>query len=184
MSHTAFTSGVAVVALFLGGCQYLPDYAMLQAEENEAEADVVCGEEPSFVVDACLLPDWVAFGLASQRGDHHWRRDKLQELEGNQSASVSERELARAVALAWGTERQWAQASELYRRHIDQAPADLQPLLRYWLNELEGRRSVANQAERSRSQLSALQQEKAELAEKLEALTTIEQNINLRQQSP
>lgn len=43
---------------------------------------------------------------------------------------------------------------------------------------------MASQTERSRSQLSALQQEKAELAEKLEALTTIEQNINLRQQSP
>ncbi|WP_444678454.1 hypothetical protein [Halomonas sp. E19] len=184
MNPTAFNAGVVAVALVLGGCQYLPDYALLQDEENEAEVDVVCGGEPSFVEGACLLPDWVAFGLASQRGDHHWRRDKLQELEGRQGIDVSERELVRAVALAWGTERQWAQASELYRAHIDQAPADLQPLLRYWLNELEGRRAMASQTERSRSQLSALQQEKAELAEKLEALTTIEQNINLRQQSP
>ena len=64
----------------------------------------------------------------------------------------------------------------------------LQPLLRYWLNELEGRRSIKGRLEQARGELAegrreALEEENAALAEKLEALTAIEQSINLRQQT-
>lgn len=173
--------GACLMALWLAGCQWLPEQPFSQAEAPAMEVSPVCeAEVPAFTDDACLLPDWVAFGLASQRGDRDWRSDMLQRLEGSQA----ERRLARAVVLAWGSERQWDQASELYKADLSEAPTELQPLLRYWLNELEGRRAMAGRLARSASELAELEAENAELAEKLEALTAIERSINLRQQSP
>ncbi len=75
----------------------------------------------------------------------------LTRLEG-ESAS---RRLARAVALSWGSQGQWERASELYKADLSAAPVTLQPLLRYWLNELEGRRARAgrlNAAESAQAQ--------------------------------
>lgn len=176
--------------LWLAGCELMPEspFAVPQgrtasevAAAGECQADV-----PGFSDEACLLPDWVAFGLAAQRGDRTWREAMLTRLEG----SATERRLARAVALSWGSERQWDQASELYKADLAAAPVALQPLLRYWLNELEGRRALAGRLESTRGELAdteqrraALEEENAALAEKLEALTAIEQSINLRQQT-
>ncbi|MCE8020881.1 hypothetical protein HOP51_12285 [Halomonas sp. MCCC 1A11036] len=173
------------LAVLLGGCELLPEHAMLGREAEETSAAVAChAGEPTFEDEACLLHNWVAFSLASQRGDREWRSQTMMELDAAPGRSEAERELARAVILAWGNEREWRQATELYREYTHAAPADLQPLLRYWRNELEGRRSLASQGSNARAQAVSLQQENAELAEKLEALTAIEQNMNLRQQSP
>ena len=106
------------------------------------------------------------------------------DIEAAAGRSEAERELARAVALAWGSERGWREAATSYQEDTAAAPEDLQPLLRYWRNELEGRRSLAGHRDNARGQLANLQRENAELSEKLEALTAIEQNMNLRQQSP
>ena len=173
------------LAILLGGCQYLPEHAMIGTEPDASPGAAGChAEEPTFEDEACLLPNWIAFGLASQRGDGEWRRQALEGLVAAPDKDEAERELARAVALAWGNEREWREAAELYREHTHAAPADLQPLLRYWRNELEGRRSLASQRTNARALVTSLQHENAELAEKLEALTAIEQNMNLRQQSP
>lgn len=172
---------IGAVTLWLAGCQWLPEQPFANAEPDEPAVSAACfAEVPTFDDDACLLPDWIAFGLASQRGDRAWRDTMLERLEG----PLPKRRLARAVALSWGSEREWQRAAELYKADLHAAPAALQPLLRYWLNELEGRRAMAGRLERSREELAALEAENAELAEKLEALTAIERNINLRQQSP
>ena len=178
--------GVGSLALLLSGCELLPHQG---AAEPEPQALTTAGcdtAEPTFELDACLLHGWVAYGLESQRGDGEWRRQALAALDTAAASdsidgtSDAEQALVRAVALAWGTERQWREASELYQAHTHAAPADLQPLLRYWRNELEGRRALASQNSNARAQLASLQSENAELAEKLEALTAIEQNMNLR----
>lgn len=172
---------VGVAAVWLTGCQWLPDRPFAPAEDASPVVEVSChAAVPSFEDAACLLPDWIAFGLASQRGDRPWREGRLEQLEGE----APEQRLGRAVLLMWGNESQWDRASELYKADLHAAPADLQPLLRYWLNELEGRRAMAGRLARTRSELAALEAENAELADKLEALTAIEQSINLRQQSP
>ncbi|MCA1769475.1 MAG: hypothetical protein LC652_05820 [Halomonas sp.] len=176
--------------LLLAGCELLPESPFAAPAGRTAGERTSTGdcraEIPDFADKACLLPDWAAFGLASQRGDRTWRDAKLAQLEGR----ASERRLARAVALAWGSERQWDQASELYKADLSAAPAELQPLLRYWLNELEGRRAMSSRLVGIRGELvsaerrrAALEEENAALAEKLEALTAIEQSINLRQQN-
>ena len=94
------------------------------------------------------------------------------------------------MVLAWGNQSQWERASELYKADLAAAPVLLQPLLRYWLNELEGRRARAgrlNAAESAQAQSearrAALEEENADLEKKLEALTAIERSINLRQQA-
>ncbi|MGM0982961.1 MAG: hypothetical protein ACQEXG_05970 [Pseudomonadota bacterium] len=175
----------------LAGCQYLPEQLQLpsgpSSQQSLSSDSASCHAElPDFDNAPCLLHDWVAFGLASQRGDRAWREATLTRL-GGESA---ERRLARAVLLAWGDRRQWNQASALYKADLHAAPSDLQPLLRYWLNELEGRRRLAGQLAESRSEQEATMEENAALteelealAEKLEQLTAIEQSINLRQQN-
>src|SRR5690554_946368 len=175
--------GIGGLALLLSGCELLPEQGVASTEQPPAAAS--CRTvEPSFEEDACLLYGWVAYGLASQRGDAEWRRETLETLDTAQATLEGEQELRRAVILSWGNERQWGEASELYQAHTHAAPADLQPLLRYWRNELEGRRSLASQNSNARDRLASLQNENSELADKLEALTAIEQNMNLRQQSP
>ncbi|WP_242597518.1 hypothetical protein [Billgrantia antri] len=181
-ARTAFAVGG--LALALSGCQYLPEQGGLGAKPEAAPTTSCRTVEPTFDNEACLLPSWVAYGLASQRGDGEWRRQKQNELDADYELSEAERELARAVALAWGSEQEWRQASELYEAHTHAAPADLQPLLLYWRNELEGRRALAGRSAEARAQVHTLQRQNAELSEKLEALTAIEQNMNLRQQSP
>ncbi|MEQ6917098.1 hypothetical protein [Halomonas aquatica] len=180
---------VCLATAWLAGCQYLP--TPLQSPSSSLQGtslgSAVCQEElPDFDNVECLLHDWVTFGLASQRGDRAWREATLTRLEGD----AKERRLARAVLLSWGGEQQWNRASELYKADLHAAPTELQPLLRYWLNELEGRRRLAGQLTESRRandtammENEALTQELEAMAEKLEQLTAIEESINLRQQS-
>ncbi|MEQ6889259.1 hypothetical protein ABE957_11290 [Halomonas sp. CS7] len=180
---------LCLTTLWLAGCQYLPTppYSSGVSMPNTSQGMVSCTDAvPDFDDVECLLPEWVAFGLAAQRGDRAWREATLMRLEGE----AKERRLARAVLLSWGSEQQWNQASELYKADLASAPTELQPLLRYWLNELEGRRRLAGQLAEQRRAHEAAVEEKAALteeleamAEKLEQLTAIEQNINLRQQS-
>jgi hypothetical protein len=172
------------LAALLSGCELLPEHAALGTEPQEPAEAAECTAEPIFTDEACLLPNWVAFGLTSQRGDGEWRRQTLDDIAVAQGRSEAERELARAVAMAWGSEREWREAATIYQEYTAAAPEGLQPLLRYWRNELEGRRALAGNRDNARGQLANLQRENAELSEKLEALTAIEQNMNLRQQSP
>ncbi|PAU76044.1 hypothetical protein [Halomonas salipaludis] len=178
MNYRTLLSLAAVMLLV--GCEAFP--AMQQSEvEPEPELPTQCNEPtPTLVESPCLVDAWVAYGLASQRGDREWRDAQIEQLQG----STPEQHLQRAVVLAWGSERQWSEAAELLRDDLHAAPSDLQPLLRYWLNEVEGRRALANRLERSESERRGLAEENESLAEKLEALTDIEQSINLRQFSP
>ncbi|MDY7117662.1 hypothetical protein RAN53_15040 [Halomonas sp. SSL-5] len=180
-----------MLAVWLAGCELLPQapFELPSSRTPSGAAASASGchaERPSFADDDCLLPEWVAFGLASQRGDRAWREAMLTRLEG----TSAERRLARAVALSWGSQGQWDRASELYKADLSAAPVSLQPLLRYWLNELERRRGMAGRLSaaqsaqaQSEARSAALDEEKAELEKKLEALTAIERSINLRQQT-
>ncbi|MDR9441031.1 MAG: hypothetical protein RI841_16245 [Halomonas sp.] len=182
---------LCLATAWLAGCQYLPEQLQSPSApspiQSSSSGSVFCHAElPDFDNVPCLLDDWVAFGLASQRGDRVWREATLTRLGGERS----ERRLARAVLLAWGDEQQWDRAAALYKADLHGAPAELQPLLRYWLNELEGRRRLAGQLAESRSgheaaveEREALAEELEAMAEKLEQLTEIEQSINLRQQN-
>lgn len=180
---------LCLTTLWLAGCQYLPVPSSSGgvAMPSAPRSALACTDAlPDFDENECLVHEWVAFGLTSQRGDSAWREATLVSLEGE----AKERRLARAVLLAWGSESQWDRASELYKADLASAPTELQPLLRYWLNELEGRRSLAARlAERRRAHASVVEEKAAlgaeleAMAEKLEQLTAIEQNINLRQQS-
>lgn len=172
---------VCLLALLLAGCELIPDEPFGRQEDAESvkPASTGCkGLLPNFNAEPCLLSDWIAFGLASQRGDREWRDDMLARLQ----AETAERRLARAVALTWGSEGEWDSASELYKADLHAAPVELQPLLRYWLNELEGRRAMSGRLASSQAKIATLEEENAALDEKLEALTAIERNINLRQQ--
>ncbi|WP_027960253.1 hypothetical protein [Halomonas halodenitrificans] len=179
---------VCLLAIWLAGCEMLPRPSFESPSERNSAvtpSNDCYAERPSFVDEGCLLSNWVDFGLASQRGDRAWRNTMLERLEGE----AAERRLARAVALSWGNQRQWKQASELFKADLSAAPRSLQPLLRYWLNELERRRAMvgrlsAAQSSRADSEASraALEEENADLQKKLEALTAIEQSINMRKQ--
>ncbi|GHE20879.1 hypothetical protein [Halomonas urumqiensis] len=179
---------VCLAAAWLAGCELLPDSAIDPRESmTPASPSTVCYDEiPDFDNEACLFPEWVDFGLAAQRGDRDWRGEMLERLEGG----GAERRLARAMVLSWGSERQWDQAAELYKSDMHAAPAALQPLLQYWLNELEGRRAMAARLAEAGQELEGTRQERDELetlndelTKKLEALTAIERSMNLRQQT-
>jgi hypothetical protein len=172
---------VFLAATSLAGCELLPetDFGLSASAPPPASISGCHAEVPDFADIDCLLHNWIAFGLAAQRGDRNWREAMLTRLEGNNS----ERRLARAVALTWGSQRQWDQASELFKADLHAAPVELQPLLRYWLNEVERRRALAGRVASTQAERDALEAENAALVEKLEALTAIEQNINLRQQT-
>ncbi|WP_431024371.1 hypothetical protein [Halomonas sp. H5] len=169
-----------VGAALLAGCQWLPEAP--QGLASPPPVGPSCEREiPLLVESDCLLDAWVAFGLASQRGDREWRDGLLARLESEDERS----RLARAILLAWGNERQWDRAAALLEdTTIVAAPEPLQPLLRYWRNDLQGRRGLVERLARSERQREALEAERLELEEKLEALTAIEQSINLRQPSP
>ncbi|MDN3521455.1 hypothetical protein [Halomonas ramblicola] len=180
-----------LAAAWLAGCEMLPQGASgppssSTTSKAAAAASGCHAVVPDFDNEACLLQDWLAYGLASQRGDRQWRDTMLTRLEG----PGAERRLARAVVLGWGTEREWDRAAELYEADLSAAPVTLQPLLRYWLNELEGRRAMGDDLTSARDELAehetqraALEEENATLEKKLEALTAIERSINLRQQT-
>ncbi|EPC02781.1 hypothetical protein L861_23495 [Litchfieldella anticariensis FP35 = DSM 16096] len=176
--HYRIPMGLLAMVL-LTGCQGFPPTPYTAGQEEGEET--TCDEAiPTLKESHCLLDAWVDFGLASQRGDREWRESTLERLQREDSRS----RLARAVALSWGTESQWDQAAEILRADLHTAPSDLQPLLSYWLNELEGRRAMGEKIAGSEAERQALAAENKELADKLEALTAIEQSINLRQQSP
>ncbi|WP_168014658.1 hypothetical protein [Halomonas salinarum] len=178
--------GLVAISL-LAGCQWLPEEPFSH-EPAVSELPADCQSKwPSLTVSTCQTEAWVAFGLESQRGDREWRDRQLALLDGN---DTHER-LVRAVVLAWGNESEWNKASELYKADISKAPEELEPLLRYWLNELEGRRSLAGRLAEQRQKSQALAAENAdqagkleELTNKLDALGDIEKSMNLRQQSP
>ncbi|MCI0509196.1 hypothetical protein C8E00_102412 [Chromohalobacter marismortui] len=161
----------------LTGCQW-----MTQDTSPPAAAITSCNDDiPTLADNVCLMDDWVAFGLAAQRGDGEWRQIMLTRLDGD----MPHLKLARATVLAWGERDGWEQASELYKAEISAAPSRLQPLLQQWLNGLERRRALAADLVKSESRRQALMRERDELAEKLDALTAIEQSINSRhEQSP
>jgi hypothetical protein len=165
---------------WLAGCELVPERLLTDRPTSAvATAGDCVAATPDFGDPACLLDDWIDFGLDSQRGDSAWRSAMLVSLKGEQA----ERRLARSILLAWGSRSQWDRASELFKADLEAAPTELQPLLRYWLNELEGRRARAGRLAATQAELAAMQRENAVLAEKLEALTAIEQNINLRRQT-
>ncbi|MFC3285746.1 hypothetical protein [Litchfieldella rifensis] len=179
--HYRILSGLLAASL-LTGCQWLPEQP--DAASQETAEKTTCDEViPTLVESDCLVEAWIDYGLASQRGDREWRDRMLESLESLKGKS-ERLHLARAVALSWGSEQEWSQAAELYRNNLHAAPSDLQPLFRYWFNELEGRRAMGERLASSEAQRYQLATKNKELAAKLEALTDIEQNINLRQQSP
>jgi len=175
MKHPILMAGVLGVSLVLAGCQQL----LSQRDEPlDMTTDQCLSEIPSLETNSCLIESWIAFGLAAQRGDAVWRENTLAELEGN----TARQRLARAVVLSWAERERWKDASELYKADLAAAPSELQPLLRQWLNGLEGRRALLDEIAASKSARNKAIQERDALAEKLDALTAIEQSINSRQQ--
>ncbi|WP_136247418.1 hypothetical protein [Halomonas borealis] len=171
---------LCLLSVGLAGCQWLPEKLAGSPRESAIEDPVDCYDElPDFDDPACQFQEWLALGLASQRGDRIWRDTLITRLSGD----ATEQRLARAVVLSWGSEGEWDRASKLYKADFHAAPPRLQPLLRYWLNELEGRRAMQRRLEESRRARQALEDDKAALDEKLDALTDIERNINSRQQT-
>jgi hypothetical protein len=173
-----------LVLLSVAGCQQL--LPVTDSVEEEAYYQTCHSEIPDFSLDGCLLDDWIAFGLASQQGDSEWREGMREKV----GAERADQRLARAVLLAWGNDGERSQASSLLRADLSTAPPRLQPLLSYWLNELEERREASARLAEARSARSALNAVNKDLnAElealnmKIEALTDIERNINLRQQT-
>lgn len=178
MNTLSLMAGLLAVSL-IAGCQLLPDQNTAPPIVNDSDQ---CLETvPSLADSDCLLEAWVDFGLAAQRGDDAWREDILERASGEDKRA----RLARAVVYTWSDDRSdWEQASELFKADLAAAPSQLQPLLRQWLNGLEVRRDLAGALARSESSRRQLVEERDELAEKLDALTAIEQSINSRDQAP
>lgn len=176
MKQSSLIASLLAVSL-LAGCKALPG----NAGENPSVAASGClGEVPHLAPSECLLESWIDFNLAAQRGEAEWRESTLSRLEGDST----EQRLARAVVLSWSDDSEWEQASDLYKADLASAPSRLQPLLRQWLNSLEARRALAAALADSEASRVALAHERNSLAEKLDALTAIEQSINSRQQEP
>ncbi len=175
MKYSLLMASLLAVSLLTTGCQQL----MPQANEPFDTANNQClSEIPSLEASDCLLESWVEFGLSAQRGDVVWRENILAELDGE---SANQR-LARAVVLSWAESERWKDASEIYKADLAAAPSQLQPLLRQWLNGLESRRKLLDEIAVSKRAHNKAIQERDALAEKLDALTAIEQSINSRQQ--
>ncbi|MEC9482141.1 MAG: hypothetical protein UMU75_02295 [Halomonas sp.] len=172
MKRAFLAAGVLATSL-LAGCEGLSRQGY---HPVESETTYCLSTIPSLEESECLVDAWVEFGLAAQRGDAAWRERILAQADGEET---NER-LARAVVYSWADQAQWAKASELYKADLAFAPSRLQPLLRQWLNGLEARRELAQQAAKSETSRRQAIRERDELAQKLEALTEIEQSINLR----
>ncbi|MCM2971953.1 hypothetical protein [Larsenimonas suaedae] len=175
MKHTKLLAGMALAAL-LSGCQMMST----DAPVSSGNANCFYYGPPVLVEGECLLPNWVSFGLKAQREDSDWRRDMLKQTADD----TAQDRLARAVVLSWSGKDQWKQAAELYKRDISGAPSALQPLLRYWLNDLEARRSLVTNVSSNDQQVQRLRRENAELTKKLDALTAIEESMNARRRTP
>ncbi|HET8790442.1 MAG TPA: hypothetical protein VFM75_04485 [Modicisalibacter sp.] len=176
MKHFSLIAGLLAVSL-LAGCKALPGNA---GETPNVVASGCLNDVPSLAPSECLLESWIDFNLAAQRGEPEWRENMLDRLEGDST----KKRLARAVVLSWSDDSEWEQASDLYKADLASAPSRLQPLLRQWLNSLEARRALAAELANSEASRIALANERNSLAEKLDALTAIEQSINSRQQEP
>lgn len=176
MKQSSLIASLLAVSL-LAGCQALPGNA---GENPKVAASGCLKEVPGFAPSECLLESWIDFNLAAQRGEAEWRESMLDRLEGDST----KKRLARAVVLSWSDDSEWEQASNLYKADLASAPSRLQPLLRQWLNSLEARRALAEELADSEASRAALANERNSLAEKLDALTAIEQSINSRQQEP
>ncbi|MHB0776649.1 hypothetical protein [Halomonas sp. WWR20] len=166
---------VVLAGSLLAGCQGLNE----QPEEAVDTVPSSClGDVPTLADNYCLIDAWVGYGLEAQRGDDAWRERMLERLDDG----YPHQRLARAVVLSWGNSAaQRDEASELFKADISAAPSRLQPLLQQWLNGLEARRQLNEKLVHSQAQNRTLQQQNAELAQKIEALTAIEQSINSRQ---
>lgn len=176
MKRLSLLASLLAVSLLVG-CEMLP----ARNGANAAPTPSAClGEVPSLEESDCLLESWVDFGLAAQRADDEWRERILQYIQGD----THEARLARAVVYSWDEQDQWERASDLFKADLAAAPSRLQPLLRQWLNALEARRSLAQELSSSETSRRQLIRERDELAEKLDALTEIEESINLRSQEP
>ncbi|SDL38361.1 hypothetical protein SAMN05661010_01520 [Modicisalibacter muralis] len=175
MKQYSLIASLLAVSL-LAGCQALPG----NAGENPDTASSCQREVPNLARNGCLLESWIDFNLAAQRGEPEWRENMLERLDGDSTRH----RLARAVVLSWSDDSEWQQASEIYKADLASAPSRLQPLLRQWLNSLEARRALAEELASSEASRVALANERNSLAEKLDALTAIEQSINSRQQEP
>ena len=176
MKKRILVAGLLATSL-LAGCEMLPRQVNDVMDTTSSHCLSVI---PSLEENDCLLEAWVDFGLAAQRGDEAWRERILARADGE---ATNER-LARAVAYAWADRSRWEEASELFKADLALAPSRLQPLLRQWLNDLEARRELAQQVSKSEAERRRITQERDDLAQKLEALTEIEQSINLRNQAP
>lgn len=181
-----------VMGMSLSGCQWLP---LTDGHRGSLQGLNCPGGIPDFTQDECLLDDWIAYGLASQQSDAEWREAMLAQLEADAEEPRADQRLARATVLAWGDDAQRSQASSLLHADLGVAPVNLQPLLSYWLGELEQRREAsarlaeARRARRASGQQSGALQAQVDtlnsqveaLTTKIEALTEIERNINARQ---
>lgn len=180
-----------VLAVILAGCQWLP----LTAEPAGSQGLACPGGVPDFTPDACLLDDWIAFGLASQQADEAWRSATLAQLGEAAETQHPAQRLATASVLAWGDEPQRRQASSLLHADLDVAPKPLQPLLDYWLGELEQRRAMyarlseeerksralARRNHQLKTDVDTLDSRVDALQTKIQTLTDIERNIDSRQ---
>lgn len=178
--------GLLVVSLWLGGC------AMLGARvPGAAEEGCITRGIPTVVDDECLLPTWASFGRTAQTQGQAWREDVLQYMQDDSLRAG----LVRAVLLARQGPAEWGQSVTLFERYTPRAPAAIQPLLQQWRHEVELRlalqsrldeqqnlaRQGSSLSEEQRSRIQALEQQNAELARKLDALTAIEESMNQRQ---
>ncbi|SHE60611.1 hypothetical protein SAMN02745148_00768 [Modicisalibacter ilicicola DSM 19980] len=176
MKRMSFMAGLLATTL-LAGCNIVPE---MTGADSPPEADQCLSDVPSLTASDCMLSAWVDFGLAAQRADREWREHILEQVEGD---TKNER-LARAVVYSWSSQNQWEEAAELFKADLAAAPSDLQPLLRQWLNGLEARRKLMRDLYSSEASRRQVISERDELAEKLDALTAIEESINSRNQTP
>ncbi len=175
MKRLSLMAGLLAASL-LAGCQWMPP-----RDDGPSVATSDClSDVPSLLPSDCRLAAWVDFGLAAQRGDTEWREQMLARLDGE----TTQHRLTRAVVLSWADESRWERASDLFKADLSAAPSELQPLLRQWLNGLEARRALAAELDESKASRIRLSRERNSLAEKLDALTAIEESINSRQQEP
>ncbi|MFD2191167.1 hypothetical protein [Pistricoccus aurantiacus] len=188
-----------LVGGLLSGCFWKYQPANLA---QTRDIGVEAGAVPPLVNSEAALQAWVDYGLAAQRNDQEWREKKMSQID----IYDEQTQLAQAVLLSWGSERQWEKAAALYEAGLPMAPPKLEPLFRYWMNDLKRRRellrrlyysesrrqpsSVAPRQQRDSSnveeatELEEVKRKLKETTEKLDALTDIEKNINQRQSSP
>ena len=166
------------VSLMLSGCQMINGQNQNNVVGTGASNCFFSGP-PVLIEGECLLPNWIGFGSRAQHGNDEWRSDMLKQTGDD----TPQDRLARAVVLSWGTRAEWKQATALYQAELDKAPVSLQPLLHYWLDELEYRKTLVSSTTTD-PRIQQLADRNAELTRKLDALTAIEESMNARRRSP